>query len=250
MTSYYNKLNFGALLALILVAIAQVGSAAASSAKEEFDQLKDSCFSHHEGEGGLEEKCQKGLGLAEKVLKADPDNIEVLFKYSKLLDKADRVPEAIKVWQKIHTLDPSHAESIYWLVFRSDSMGMKKKAKLLKRVIKLNPEHPNAHRTLAVLSVYLGDGDKAVESMKKHIRLINKGINLPWIGSDVRTFVNEMGRQGFAQELPDVLIEYLGVFKGGELVCYDVKEAQERFSLKSKKLDESLKEFCDEEEQK
>ena len=242
------KSQFGISLVLALAVPASVEFAAASSPKEEFDQLKESCFISHEGESGLAEECQEGPALAEKVLKTDPDNIEVLYKYSRLLLKDLRRKEAKIVWEKILKLDPDHVGSLEYIELYSYSMDKKKKLKLLKRIVELEPNHPRAYWSLAVTFVSLGREKDAADAMKAHIGLIKKGVEVQRLSSVMNSFVNQMTDKGFTRELPDVIFEYVSVSKGGPMVCFNAKDYQKRLKLKSKKLGEAVKEFCSGEE--
>ena len=204
---------------------------------DEIRLLEGFCFHEVESVPAAIKKCKKGIALVEKALQNDPENLEFLFILAEMLKNRDPA-RAKKVMDQILVIDPEHTDTLLNLAM--NTQDYKKRMKYMEKIVKIDPEHPGAHYGLAQLWIYFGDGGKATEAFKNHIKLDS----LESQDYDIHNFIERMKAKKFTAELPGILIEYIKSkrFRGEH--CGYAKTLEGRFNIKSDQLKKAHKEFC------
>ena len=192
----------------------------------------DDCYHENLFEEEYKKRCQDGIVLIERKLESDPHNVQLLILLIKMLTNLDR-PRSVEVAKKVVSLDRKNIYALYYLgMFGKD---LKKSVEYYKRVVKLDPNHRWANKSLAGLYIHFGDGAKATKAMKQHIKRDQDQFVLAG-------FAEKMTDKGFASELPDVFADYLVITKR----CDFIKSLQSKFKVQSnKKLAKLFKELCE-----
>jgi len=228
------KICFGIIASLFVAqfSYAAPSPALGSNTYEKIEQLKGYCH-RMEGDEGNAKECIEAKKLAERALKQDPENVDLLFDYAMMMSFSER-SKAVTLLRKVVVLDPDHGEGLYKLGAYTEG---RESVKYLKKAIQLDPNHRWAHYMLAYHLMELGDGAGAAEAMKNHIKF-------DFVDTDIITFTNFLQSSGFSSEIPGIFETYLKSTSDPKSSCIGIDIYWKKYKIKSKSFDKTFKEFC------
>ena len=112
------------------------------------------------------------LNTYKKIINIEPEDLETLHNYAKILSKLKKYNDAEEVFKRILLIDPDF--NIDYFIFANGllELGKLKEAeKLYRRVISINPNFANAYNNIAVVMKRLKKYEEAKKNFKKSIEL-------------------------------------------------------------------------------
>lgn len=125
--------------------------------------------------GNVSEGFKKKLNDLAEAVKANPNDTVKVKEYAELLSAAHKPDEAIKLYESIFAKDPNRIDILMPLVYLEYTrQNLDKADEYTNKVLKIDPNHAQAHYNLGAIYAAKGYQDKAKEIWEMVIKRFPK----------------------------------------------------------------------------
>jgi tetratricopeptide (TPR) repeat protein len=121
-----------------------------------------------------QEEHEQAAALYGQVLRTDPSNNEVRMRQAQALEEADKLPEAMEMYRKVHTVDgnPLAANNAAYLTTQlhaDDQAKLTAAQEMLSEAVAEEPRAGYLLDTLGYLNLLLGQDEQAVKQLRRAV---------------------------------------------------------------------------------